>query len=71
MGKPLGWMDTSHALGVAEPATSNSAPPWPLKKSTAERIQALTPAQQRQVDDALDVMLRGFEAGAAEKKSTP
>lgn len=39
-----------------------SAPPWPLKKSTAERIQALTPAQQRQVDDALDVMLRGFEA---------
>lgn len=62
MGKPLGWMDTSHAFGVAELATSGATPPWPLKKSTLERIQALTPAQQRRVDDALDVMLRGFEA---------
>jgi hypothetical protein len=62
MGKPLGWMDTSHALGIAEPATSNLSPPWPLKKSTAERIRALTPAQQRRADDAFDVILKGFEA---------
>ncbi len=35
---------------------------WPLKKSTPERIRALTPAQQRRADDAIDVILKGFEA---------
>ncbi len=46
---------------------AGATPPWPLKKSTLERIQALTPAQQRRVDDALDVMLRGFEAEQQKK----
>lgn len=36
--------------------------PWPLKKSTPERIRALTPAQLRRADDAIDVILKGFEA---------
>ena len=54
--------DQSRAIGLAEPSTSNLSPPWPLKKSTAERIRALTPAQQRRADDAFDVILKGFEA---------
>lgn len=56
--------DHGRSFGAAEPSTPyNPTPPWPLKKSTLERIQSLTPAQLRQADDALDVMLRGFEAG--------
>lgn len=52
-----------HFVSVMEPSPDyNTTLPWPLKKSTAERIRALTPAQLRQVDDALHVMLRGFEA---------
>mgnify|MGYP001072585416 FL=1 len=51
-------------------ASTDTPLPWPLKKSTAERIRALTPAQLRQVDDALDVMLRGFEAETAAKKDS-
>ena len=61
MGKPLGWMDTSHAAEDRQSASPDT-PPWPLKKSTAERIRALTPAQQRRADDAIDVILKGFEA---------
>lgn len=64
--------DQRRTTGLAETAmTYDAIPPWPLKKSTPERIRALAPAQQRQVDDALDVMLRGFEAVAAGKKNTP
>ncbi|WP_237173017.1 hypothetical protein [Paracandidimonas lactea] len=59
MRKPLGWMDTNHAAPhKAEP----SSEPWPLTKATVERIRALTPQQQRQADDAFDIILRGFEA---------
>jgi len=61
MGKPLGWMDTSHAAEDRQSASPDTLP-WPLKKSTAERIRALTPAQQRRADDAFDVILKGFEA---------
>lgn len=34
---------------------------WPLKKSTVERIRALTPAQQRRVDDMIDAILDVLE----------
>ncbi|WP_368647941.1 helix-turn-helix domain-containing protein [Castellaniella ginsengisoli] len=51
-----------HASPKPDPRPQPSAPPWPLKKSTAERIRALTPAQQRRADDAFDVILKGFEA---------
>lgn len=44
------------------PHAPDATSPWPLKKSTPERVGALTAAQQRQIDDALDVMLKGFEA---------
>lgn len=53
---------SSPVVGRRHHHAPEDTPPWPLKKSTPERIHALTPAQQRQVDDALDVMLRGFEA---------
>ncbi len=62
MGKPLGWMDTSHATSTTEPAATGTTPPWPLKKSTAERINALTSDQRKKLDDMVDAVLRGFEA---------
>lgn len=36
--------------------------PWPLKKSTPERIHALAPTQQKKLDDVIDAVLKGFEA---------
>lgn len=56
--------DHSHHV-LAEPTSPpyiTASPLWPLKKSTVERIRALTPAQQRIADDAFDVILKGFEA---------
>lgn len=35
---------------------------WPLRKSKVERIFALKPDQQNQLDDALDILLKGFES---------
>lgn len=48
--------------GRETPPLCSAPPPWPLKKSTAERIQALTPAQQRRADEMIDTILRGLEA---------
>lgn len=53
---------SSSAAGRHSRHVPESTLPWPLKKSTAERIRALTPAQQRRADDAFDVILKGFEA---------
>lgn len=63
-----GWFDVLNdstdtvTLKTINQTQGRGSAVWPLKKSSIERIQALTPAQQRRVDEALDVILKGFEA---------
>lgn len=40
----------------------NPAANWSLKKSTAARVRALSPQQQKKLDDMVDAVLKGFEA---------
>ena len=42
---------------------------WPFKRSTPERIGALTQKQLEQVDVMIDTVLRGFEADAKLRQS--
>lgn len=60
MGKPTGWMDTNHSNLASE--AKDSKHKWPFKKATPERIQALTAEQQRQLDDAIHLILIGMES---------
>lgn len=58
-----GATDGTHQQSDDSPHPT-AAPPWPFKKSTAERIQALPPAQVKKIDDMIDAVLTGLEAGA-------
>lgn len=53
-------MGSTHQHASQAPSTTLTT--WPLKKSTPERVHALSPAQQRRADDAIDVILKGFES---------
>lgn len=59
MGKAIGWMDTNHASHTYKPSSQSD---WPFSKVSLDRLLALSELQKNQVDDALDIILRGFEA---------